>query len=166
MRASRREVLKFGVAALLGAGLAGACRRRLDRPHVLLMTLDTTRADRLGCYGKSVSDLAMSERASPHPATSARVFCNASSGDWSAFLDMPAQLPFVLIGGLDLQRIARASDEVQIPEGRALVKQGDVGQLLGSKGRVSEVINGKRAISKAQAKALADFFHVSAELFI
>ena len=53
MRASRREVLKFGVAALLGAGLAGACRRRLDRPHVLLMTLDTTRADRLGCYGYS-----------------------------------------------------------------------------------------------------------------
>jgi HTH-type transcriptional regulator / antitoxin HigA len=46
------------------------------------------------------------------------------------------------------------------------LKQGDVGQLLGSKGRVSEVINGKRAISKAQAKALAEFFHVSAELFI
>src|SRR2546421_8420761 len=46
------------------------------------------------------------------------------------------------------------------------LKQSDVGQLLGSKGRVSEVINGKRAISKAQAKALAEFFHVSAELFI
>jgi HTH-type transcriptional regulator/antitoxin HigA len=46
------------------------------------------------------------------------------------------------------------------------LKQGDVGKLLGSKGRVSEVINGKRAISKAQAKALAEFFHVSAELFI
>ena len=46
------------------------------------------------------------------------------------------------------------------------LKQSDVGQLLGSKGRVSEVINGERAISKAQAKALAEFFHVSAELFI
>jgi HTH-type transcriptional regulator/antitoxin HigA len=46
------------------------------------------------------------------------------------------------------------------------LKQGDIGQVLGSKGRVSEVINGKRAISKAQAKALAEFFHVSAELFI
>lgn len=46
------------------------------------------------------------------------------------------------------------------------LKQGDVGQLLGSKGRVSEVINGKRTISKAQAKALAEFFHVSADLFI
>jgi HTH-type transcriptional regulator/antitoxin HigA len=46
------------------------------------------------------------------------------------------------------------------------LKQADIGQLLGSKGRVSEVINRKRAISKAQAKALANFFHVSAELFI
>lgn len=46
------------------------------------------------------------------------------------------------------------------------LKQSDVGKLLGSKGRVSEVINGKRAISKAQAKALAEFFNVSAELFI
>lgn len=46
------------------------------------------------------------------------------------------------------------------------LKQSDLTQLLGSKGRVSEVINGKRTISKAQAKALAEFFHVSAELFI
>jgi HTH-type transcriptional regulator/antitoxin HigA len=46
------------------------------------------------------------------------------------------------------------------------LKQGDLAPLLGSKGRVSEVINGKRGISKVQAKALADFFHVSAELFI
>jgi HTH-type transcriptional regulator / antitoxin HigA len=46
------------------------------------------------------------------------------------------------------------------------LRQGDLASLLGSKGRVSEVINGKRAISKAQAKTLADFFHVSAELFI
>lgn len=46
------------------------------------------------------------------------------------------------------------------------LKQTDLAQLFGSKGRASEVINGKRAISKAQAKALAEFFHVSAELFI
>ena len=46
------------------------------------------------------------------------------------------------------------------------LKPGDLLQVFGSKGRASEVINGKRAISKAQAKALADFFHVSAELFI
>jgi len=46
------------------------------------------------------------------------------------------------------------------------LKQADLAQLFGSKGRASEVVNGKRAISKAQAKALAGLFHVSAELFI
>jgi HTH-type transcriptional regulator/antitoxin HigA len=46
------------------------------------------------------------------------------------------------------------------------LKQSDLRELFGSKGRASEVINGKRAISKTQAKALAEFFHVSAELFI
>lgn len=46
------------------------------------------------------------------------------------------------------------------------VKQSDLWQLFGSKGVASEVVNGKRAISKTQAKALAEYFHVSAELFI
>ncbi len=39
-------------------------------------------------------------------------------------------------------------------------------KLFGSKGITSEVANGKRSISKAQAKKLAAFFHVSAELFL
>lgn len=38
--------------------------------------------------------------------------------------------------------------------------------LFGSSGRASEAINGVRPISKVQAKALAQFFKVSAELFI
>jgi len=42
----------------------------------------------------------------------------------------------------------------------------DVWQLFGSKGVASEVLNGKRSISKAQAKKLAAFFHVSADVFI
>lgn len=42
----------------------------------------------------------------------------------------------------------------------------DIWPLFGSKGIASEVLNGKRAISKTQAKKLAQFFHVSAELFI
>ena len=46
------------------------------------------------------------------------------------------------------------------------LKQTDISRILGSKFRASEIINGKRAISKAQAKTLADFFSVSAELFI
>jgi HTH-type transcriptional regulator / antitoxin HigA len=46
------------------------------------------------------------------------------------------------------------------------VKQSDLWKLFGSKGVASEVVNGKRGISKAQAKALAEYFHVSPELFI
>jgi len=38
--------------------------------------------------------------------------------------------------------------------------------VLGSKGRVSEILSGKRAISKEQAKKLAVFFHVGVHLFI
>jgi HTH-type transcriptional regulator / antitoxin HigA len=46
------------------------------------------------------------------------------------------------------------------------VKQSDLWPIFGSKGTASEVLNGKRAISKAQAKKLAEFFKVSADLFI
>jgi HTH-type transcriptional regulator / antitoxin HigA len=42
----------------------------------------------------------------------------------------------------------------------------DLWTVLGSKGRVSEILSGKRAISKAQAKKLSTFFHVPADLFI
>lgn len=42
----------------------------------------------------------------------------------------------------------------------------DVWSLFGSKGIASEVLNGKRSISKTQARKLANFFHVSADLFI
>ena len=46
------------------------------------------------------------------------------------------------------------------------LKQTDLLEVFGSKGIASEVINGKRAISKKHAKALAEFFRVSPELFI
>ncbi|MCI0489049.1 MAG: transcriptional regulator [Blastocatellia bacterium] len=42
----------------------------------------------------------------------------------------------------------------------------DLWEIFGSKGIASEVLNGKRSISKAQAKKLAEYFNVSAELFI
>jgi HTH-type transcriptional regulator/antitoxin HigA len=38
--------------------------------------------------------------------------------------------------------------------------------VLGGKSRVSELLSGKRAISKEQAKKLATFFHVGVQLFI
>jgi Predicted transcription regulator containing HTH domain len=46
------------------------------------------------------------------------------------------------------------------------LRQADLVSIFWSRGRVSEVVNGKRAISKAQAKALGEFFKVSPELFI
>jgi HTH-type transcriptional regulator / antitoxin HigA len=49
-------------------------------------------------------------------------------------------------------------------EARGL-KQKDIMHLFGSSGRASEAINGLRPISKIQATALAEFFHVSTDLF-
>lgn len=53
----------------------------------------------------------------------------------------------------------------ELMEARGL-KQSDLWELFGSKGIASEVINGKRSISKAQAKALGKFFHVSPVMFL
>lgn len=46
------------------------------------------------------------------------------------------------------------------------IKQSELVEIFGSKEIVSEIIDGKRAITKTQTKALGDFFHVSPELFI
>jgi HTH-type transcriptional regulator/antitoxin HigA len=46
------------------------------------------------------------------------------------------------------------------------LKPSDLWPVLGSKGRVSEILSGKRAISKDQARKLAAFFHVGVELLI
>lgn len=46
------------------------------------------------------------------------------------------------------------------------LKQKDLVKVFGSKGIASEIINGKRSISKNQAKALGEFFHVSPALFL
>lgn len=45
-------------------------------------------------------------------------------------------------------------------------KQADLVGIIGSSGVVSEVVNGKRNISKSQAKALGEYFKVSPSLFI
>ncbi len=46
------------------------------------------------------------------------------------------------------------------------MKQEELVGIIGSRGVVSEIVNGKRSISKAQAKALGQLFHVSPSLFI
>lgn len=46
------------------------------------------------------------------------------------------------------------------------LRQTDLVSVIGSCGVVSEVVNGKRTISKSQAKSLGEFFHVDPSLFI
>jgi HTH-type transcriptional regulator / antitoxin HigA len=41
------------------------------------------------------------------------------------------------------------------------MKQEELVGLIGSRGVVSEIVNGKRSISKTQSKALGELFHVS-----
>lgn len=45
------------------------------------------------------------------------------------------------------------------------LKQKDLVSVFGSQGIASEVLNGKRGISKAHAKAIGEFFKVSPSLF-
>lgn len=46
------------------------------------------------------------------------------------------------------------------------VKQSQLWDVFGSKGIASEVLSGKRGISKTHARALANYFHVPADLFV
>lgn len=46
------------------------------------------------------------------------------------------------------------------------LRQRDLLDVFGSRGVASEVASGKRAVSKAQAKKLAELFHVPAGLFL
>jgi HTH-type transcriptional regulator/antitoxin HigA len=42
----------------------------------------------------------------------------------------------------------------------------DLLPIFGTRSRVSEVLNGRRSVSKEQAKKLAELFKVSTDLFI
>ena len=46
------------------------------------------------------------------------------------------------------------------------LKHKDIWPVLGNKGAATEVLSGRRSISKSQAKRLADFFRVPVDLFI
>jgi HTH-type transcriptional regulator / antitoxin HigA len=81
-----------------------------------------------------------------------------------------AELLTVLIDEYERRRypIPKASPQQtlrHLMEARELAQK-DLWKVFGSKGIASEVFHGKRAISRAQAKKLADFFHVGVELFI
>jgi len=81
-----------------------------------------------------------------------------------------AELLTVLIDEYEGRRypIRKASPQQTLQhlmEARNLTQK-DLWTIFGSKGITSEVFHGKRSISKAQAKKLAAYFHVSVELFI
>jgi HTH-type transcriptional regulator/antitoxin HigA len=81
-----------------------------------------------------------------------------------------AELLTVLIDEYEERRypIRRASPQQtlrHLMDARQLTQK-DLWKVFGSQGITSEVFHGKRSISKAQAKKLAEFFHVSVELFI
>jgi len=81
-----------------------------------------------------------------------------------------AELLTVLIDEYEGRRypIRKASPQQTLQhlmEARKLTQK-DMWKIFGSKGITSEVFHGKRSISKAQAKKLAAYFHVSVELFI
>jgi CRP/FNR family cyclic AMP-dependent transcriptional regulator len=66
------------------------------------------------------------------------------------YLEHLASVPlFAACSQKDLQRIARASDEVQIAEGRTLIKQGDVGRecFVLVEGQVRVERNGRKIAS-------------------
>jgi len=46
------------------------------------------------------------------------------------------------------------------------LKHKDIWPVLGNKGAATEILNGRRSISKAQAKRLAEFFQVPIDLFV
>lgn len=47
----RRRIFVLGLGLAVAAALAAVCLRPRERINLVLVTLDTTRADRLGCYG-------------------------------------------------------------------------------------------------------------------
>jgi HTH-type transcriptional regulator / antitoxin HigA len=81
-----------------------------------------------------------------------------------------AELLTVLIDEFEQRRYPIRSASPQrtlqhLMEARKLTQK-DLWKIFGSKGITSEVFHGKRSISKTQAKKLAAFFHVTADLFI
>jgi len=46
------------------------------------------------------------------------------------------------------------------------LRQADLVEAIGSRAQVSDLLSGRRGISKAQTKRLAGFFHVPVDLFI
>lgn len=64
-----------------------------------------------------------------------------------------------------LPRVSPNASLVALMEERGL-KHKDIWPVLGNKGSATEVLSGRRSISKSQARRLAEFFRVPVDLFI
>jgi HTH-type transcriptional regulator/antitoxin HigA len=64
-----------------------------------------------------------------------------------------------------LPRVSPNRSLAALMEERGL-KHKDIWPVLGNKGATTEVLGGRRSISKSQAKRLAEFFHVPIDLFV
>jgi HTH-type transcriptional regulator/antitoxin HigA len=64
-----------------------------------------------------------------------------------------------------LPRVSPNASLKALMEERGL-KHKDIWPILGNKGAATEVLSGRRSISKMQAKRLAEFFRVPIDLFI
>lgn len=74
-----------------------------------------------------------------------------------------------------IERYEEERDPIEAPQPLAALKelmaangisQAELSRLLGSSGIASEVLSGKRALSKAHIRKLANLFNVSADVFI
>ncbi|MGA1839551.1 MAG: sulfatase [bacterium] len=87
---SRREVLKYGLYGGLAAGISGSLflegcelQRYVKRPNIFLITVDTLRADHLGCYGYPKDTSPNIDRFASNALLFENCFSNASE-TWSS----------------------------------------------------------------------------------
>jgi len=90
--------------------------------------------------------------------------------DLSAEEEQLAEMLTILIEDFEAKRyplppVSPRESLKALMEERGLLHS-DIWPVLGNKGVTSEILNGKRSISKAQAKKLAEYFRVPVELFI
>jgi HTH-type transcriptional regulator / antitoxin HigA len=86
-----------------------------------------------------------------------------------------AQDRFLELLSVLIERYEEEHDRVESPEPLAALKelmaangisQAAFGRLLGSSGIASEILAGKRALSKAHIRKLAELFNVSTDVFV
>ena len=110
---SRRELLKYGLYGGLAAGLSpslwlSGCgrQRRGKRPNVLLIVLDTARADRFSCMGYQ-------RRTSPHIDTLALEGVVYERAYTTNFWTLPSHAS--LFTGLYSSQVGATSETLQLP---------------------------------------------------